>query len=151
VPRHLSFLFKIKRTIVLLVCKCISSNHPFIYPTIHLFVSPSIWLSIFPSIHLPIYTSIHIYTYHCSVALFLFPLNSLSLSLSLSHTHTHTHWHARTFCLRSKSASLRVHPLSFLSQFSLTHTLARPHFLLARAKHSSVSQSACVIIILILW
>jgi hypothetical protein len=34
VPRHPSFLLKIKRTIVLLVCKCISSNHPFIYPSI---------------------------------------------------------------------------------------------------------------------
>ncbi len=65
---------------------------------------------------------------------------SLSLSLSLTHTHTHTHWHARTFCLRSKSASLHVHPHSFLSQFSLSHTLACPHFSM-HSKRSSFSQS----------
>ncbi len=156
VPRHPSFLLKIK-IIVLLVCKSISSNHPFIYPTIHLFaisihlsiypftylyinsftylyinppihhsINPVIHLYTNPSIHQSIYTPIHIYT-NPLIHLFI----SLSLSLSLLYCHPLsfpsqfylTHWHARTFCMRSKRSS-----------FS-----------------QSVSQSACVLIILFIF
>jgi hypothetical protein len=116
VPRHPSFLLKIKITIVLLVCKSISSNHPFIYPTIHLFVYPSIHLPIYISIHIYTIPLIHLYTYpsiHQSIEPFIHLSLSLSLSLSLllccplsfPSQFSLTHWHGHTFWMRSKRSS----------------------------------------------
>jgi hypothetical protein len=111
VPRHPSFLLKIK-LIVLLVCKSISSNHPFIYPTIHLFaISIHLSIHIYPPIHHSINPFIHLYTYPC-IHQSIDPFIHLSLSLlhcrplSFSSQFSLTNWYARTFCVRSKRSSV---------------------------------------------
>jgi hypothetical protein len=96
-----------------MVCKSISSNHPFIYPSICLYIYLTILLSICPftylyinpSIHLSIYTPINLYTYP-------------SIHLSIY-----------------RPINLYTNPYIHLSK--------RSSFI------QSVSQSACVIIILI--
>jgi hypothetical protein len=106
-----------------LVCKSISSSHPFICPSIHLpiytpihlYTNPLIHLSIYTAVHKSIYKPICLYTnpsilqsidpfIHLSLSLSLSSLSLLSLSLS-SLSHTHVQWHTRTFCLRSKRSS----------------------------------------------
>ncbi len=99
---------------LLLVCKSISSNHPFvclsihlpIYTSIHLYTNPSIHRYTNPSINLSVYTPIHLYS---NPLIHLF----ISLSLSLTHTHTHTHTHNGT-------------PALFACALSVPHSFSQP-------------------------
>jgi hypothetical protein len=129
VPRHPSFL---KKTIVLLDCKCISSIQQ----------SICVRLSIYLSIHQSIYTPITALLPSFIFLSILSPLFSLSLSLT----------HALSACTLSQSFSIpwsvsqHARPLSFPSHFSHTHWHARTSAWTPSVPHS-VSQSACVIII----
>ncbi len=122
-------------------CWSVSLFHQTIHSTIQLYI--------YLSIHLPFYTSIHLYTIaliHLSICtpIHLYTNPSIRKSVYTQiylYTNPTIHQSIDPFIQISLSLPL-LHccPLSFPSQFSLSHTLLA-HTLCVRSKRSSFSQS----------